>query len=54
MKEYWVDGFAKWFRHDLSDFDFLWNMTWLLMTDGLWFIVMVIYYLNKYKRRKQR
>lgn len=38
------EGFAKWFRHELSDVDFIWNLTMLAVTDGFWIFVMILYY----------
>ena len=47
------DAFAKWFRHDLDNFDFVWNILLICVTDGLWFWGMLLYYWFKHYRNRE-
>lgn len=47
--------FSKWFRRDMSDVDFIWNLLMLTITDGVWIIVMLIYHsIKNVKRRNSK
>lgn len=50
-----MEGFCKWFRHNLDDLDFVLNLVLIAMTDGWWFWIMLLYYwLFKRKDKKEK
>lgn len=50
----WFERFGKWFRYELSDFDFLWNILMMACTRGLWFWCMMLYFGIKCYIKKRR
>lgn len=44
--------FCKWIRHELDDIEFIGNLMMLIITDGSWFIIMLLYYWI-FKRRER-
>ena len=50
----WFDRFGRWFRYELSDFDFIWNIMMMASTRGVWFFLMMIYFGIKYHVEKRR
>lgn len=48
-----VERFANWFRHDLDDFDFLWNICMLARGTLMWLLVMISYYIIFVDKKKK-
>ena len=49
-----MEGFCKWFRHELDDIDFVLNLVWIASTHGGWLIIMMLYYWIFVKRKENK